>query len=121
MDEAHKEIWKAIEEINKFNAEEAYRNAKDRQDIKMLKDYLELKENNIRNDYDILVVKLRNEVMKRPRGMTTRDVKNHFRLKHGKQAIRLMERTAKEFTLDIMLHLERGKRKSWRIKARRAA
>lgn len=118
MDEAHREIWKAIEEIKEFNGEEAYRNAKDRGTIAELVIYITEKDSNKRKDYTYLSVKLWKEVMRRPRGMTTRDIKNFLGLEHTQQALRLMERVAKDYLIDITLQKGKGKNKGWKLKAR---
>lgn len=121
MDEEIKKLWEAInglqEEIGSTNKLLGSGLA----DVRMLKDYLELKENDKRNDNDILSVKLKREVMTRPHGMLTRDVTNYLGLKHTTQAVRVMERAAKEFSEDIMLHIERGKHKTKRRIVRRKA
>ena len=111
-------MWKAINALQEQIGERNHQRGLDRKRIALLEWYLKLKEKNKRNDNDILCMELRKELMDRPRGMITRDVKNKFDLNHTQQALRLMERVAEEFSLDITLQKGRGKYKGWWIKER---
>ena len=103
-----KELKKRIDKLEKEQARdrENFGNERgmDRQRIADLEEYLDVKNNGGRRDFDLLTIKLKKEVLNRRTGMDYKDILNFFHFKSHEEAFRLMNKTVGNFPLELKLH-----------------
>ena len=97
------ELKKKVEEFEEAMGERNRQRAFDRRRIKELELYIKAKSNTNRNDFDILAVQLMKEVINRKKGLDYKTVMKTFNFESPTEAYRLMDRTVKNFPLDVKI------------------
>ena len=100
-EDVHIKLEKLEAKVAELEAETNLQRAIDRKRIAELEESIRTKDNG-RMDIDVLSVKLKKVVLKRKRGMDYKEVLNYFDFS-AQQAYRLMEKTVKNFPLDVEL------------------
>lgn len=108
------EIERLRDENTRLRAELLYELAITRQDVALLKEYLAMKEENMRRDYDLLVVDIHKEIMTRSRGMDYNDIQNYFRFGSRMEAYRLMELAEKRYPDELKIKKICNGTKRWK-------
>ena len=116
-EENNKEIEGLKKEVKilKTDLEEAnYQIGKNNIEIKVFKDYTELKEKG-RRDYEHIAIQLKNEVLRRRRCMDYKEVQNFFRFKSPSEAYKLMDKTTNMFPDEIKMKVIKNSNKGKKI------
>lgn len=97
-------------EMGEFKADMNYQIAVDRESIKLFRDYRDLKRNG-RKSFDELAIQLKDEVLRRDKGLDYMAIVFLFDFHSHEEAYRLMDRTIKNFPLDTKIVFAKNSRK----------